>query len=182
MFLAPQLIISKITDCTYLAAALSDHNSIRMTLLIDPIQPSPQRWRFKTFMLKDPEFIIYMTTQIELFLETNVNSASNAIIWDSLKAFMRGCILSYSTYKSRERRKELTKLEEEIRLLEQKHSETKRVDMLNSLTVKRLRYNNLCSTKAEAALARTKYHYYEYGNKTVNKTIKILHLSPTGDK
>ncbi len=77
MFLAPQQIISRIKDCTYLAAALSDHNPIKMTLLIDSVQPSPQRWRFKTFMLKDSEFITYMNTQIDLFLETNVNSASN---------------------------------------------------------------------------------------------------------
>ena len=164
MFLAPQQIINRIKDCTYLAAALSDHNPIKMTLLI--VQPSPQRWRFKTFMLKDPKFITYMNAQIDLFLETNVNSASNSIMWDALKVFMRGCILSYSTYKSKERRKELTKLDEEIRLLEQKYSETKRLDILNYLTVKRIQYNNLCTTKAEAALARTSYHCYQYGNKT----------------
>ena len=95
MFLAPQQIISRIKDCTYLAAALSDHNPMKMTLLIDSVQPSPQRWRFKTFMLKDPEFITYMNAQIDLFFETNVNSASNSIMWDALKVFMRGCILSY---------------------------------------------------------------------------------------
>ena len=98
MFLAHQQIISRIKDRTYLAAALSDHNPVKMTLLIDPVQPSLQRWRLKTFMLKDPEFITYMNTQIDLFLETNVNSASNSIMWDALKAFMRECILSYSTF------------------------------------------------------------------------------------
>ena len=91
MFWAPQQIISRIKDCTYLAAAVSDHNPIKMTLLIDP------------------KFITYMTTQIDLFPETNMNSAFNAIIWKALKAFMRGCNLSYSTYKSRERRQELNK-------------------------------------------------------------------------
>ena len=123
-------------------------------------------------MRKDPEFITYTNTQIDLFLETNVNSASNAITWDALKAFMRGCILSNSTCKSKERRKELTKLDREIRILEQKHSDTKRMDILISLTVTQIlilitNYNkNVCTAKAEAALARTRYHHYEYGNKT----------------
>lgn len=107
-----------------------------------------------------------MNSQIDLFLEANLNSASHANIWEALKAFMRGCILSYSAHKLREKRKTLSKLEEEIRTLERQHSETKRVNTLNSLTMKRIQYNNLCTNKAEAALARTNYHYYEYENKT----------------
>lgn len=59
----------------------------------------------------------------------------------------------------REKRKTLSKLEEEIRTLKRQRSETKRVDTLNSLTMNG-------TNKAEAALARTIYHYYEYGNKT----------------
>lgn len=40
------------------------------------------------------------------------------------------------------------------------------MDILNSFTLKRIHYNNLCTNKAEAALGRTNYHYYEQGNKT----------------
>ena len=84
----------------------------------------------------------------------------------------------------------MTKLDEEIRILVQKHTETKRLDILNSLTVKQIQYNNLCTTKAEAALARTNYHYYEYGNKTgkllawqikKEESDKIIHSIITDD-
>ena len=107
-----------------------------------------------------------MNSQIDQFLMANVNSASHANIWEALKAFMRGHILSYSAHKTREKRQTLLKLEEEIKSLEQQHSQTNAMDIFNTLTAKRIEYNNLCTSKAEAALARTNYHYYEYGNKT----------------
>lgn len=94
MFLAPQNILNRIKDCSYLAAVLSDHNPVKMTWVMDSIQPPSNRWRFKTFMLKDPEFIAHMNSQIDLFLEANLHSASHANIWEALKAFMRGCMLS----------------------------------------------------------------------------------------
>lgn len=94
MFLAPKNILNRIKDCSYLAAVLSDHNPVKMTWVMDSIQPPSNRWRFKTFMLKDPEFIAHMNSQIDLFLEANLHSASHANIWEALKAFMRGCILS----------------------------------------------------------------------------------------
>lgn len=37
---------------------------------------------------------------------------------------------------------------------------------LNFLAYKRIQYDNLCTNKAEADLARTNYHYYEFRNKT----------------
>lgn len=126
----------------------------------------PFTWRFKTYMLKDPEFIRFTSAHIDLFMETNINSSSHAFIWEDLKAYMKGQILSYSSHKIREKKKTLVNLENEIRELELEHARTKSEWALNTLSLKLIQYDNLCTNKAEADLARTRYHYYEFGNKT----------------
>ena len=50
-------------------------------------------------MLKYPKFISYMTTNIEIFLDANSNSSSHPNIWEALKAYIRGHVLSYSAHK-----------------------------------------------------------------------------------
>lgn len=89
--------------------AFSDHNPIKLSWMIDTPQPSTRTWRFKNYMLKDPQFISYMTTNIEIILDANSNSSSHANIWEALKACMRGQMLSYSAHKVKQIRERLTK-------------------------------------------------------------------------
>lgn len=166
MFLIPQDMMSTIKDSLYLATTLSDHNPLKFTWMTNTPQSSSHRWRFRNYMLKDPEFISYMNTNIEIFLDANSNSSSHANIWEALKAYMRGHILSYGAHKAKVNRETLAKLERDIRKLEQDHYATKKEEHHNALTRTRMLYNNLCTDKEEAAMARTTYHYYEYGNKT----------------
>lgn len=76
--------------------------------------------------------------------------------------------MSYVAHKNKVRRETLSQLEKDIRILEQDHSLTKEYNYksYNALSKKWVLYNNLCTSKVEAALARTNYHYYEFGNKT----------------
>ena len=166
MFLVSENMLTMVKNCSYLAATLSDHNPIVLSLETNIIHSSQRTWRFQPYLLKDPEFVKFMNNQIDIFLETNLNSAPHSIVWDSLKAYMRGHILSYCSHKVKEKKKMLIKLEKEIRECEQLHCNIKNQETLNTLSQKRLIYNNLCTNKAEAAMARTRYHYYEFGEKT----------------
>lgn len=123
-FLASKSLAHQVKDCIYLPASISDHNPIKLMWETKLILPYSKNWRFRTYMLKDPDFIQYMSTQIQIFLEANVNSASDSIIWEALKAFMRGQIISFGSYKSKEKRTVLAELEKEIRSLELEHSMT----------------------------------------------------------
>lgn len=125
MLLIPQGMIPKITECSYLAAVLSDHNALKMFWELDTTYQPSYNWRFKIYMLKDPVFMEFMNGHINLLLETNSNSSSHSNIWEALKAYMRGQVLSYVTQKIREKRKVLTSLEVEIRNLEREYAYTK---------------------------------------------------------
>ena len=85
-------------------------------------------------MLKDPEFISYMSKNIEIFLDANLNSPSHANIWEALKAYMRGQMLSYNAHKIKQIRERLTKLERDIKKQEQDYIATKKEEHLNTLT------------------------------------------------
>lgn len=50
--------------------------------------------------------------------------------------------------------------------MELEHSLTNNDECFSQLNQKQVLYNNLCTQKVESIMARTKYHYYEFGNKT----------------
>ena len=60
--------------------------------------------------------------------------------------------------------------ENDIRKLEREHAHTKREVALNTLCLKRIQCNNICTNKAEADLPRISYQYYEFGDKTIKAT------------
>lgn len=93
---------------------------------------------------------------------------------------MRGNIISYLSHKNKQKRDQLLQLEHEIKILETQHAQTKQSKTLSSLKQKRTLYDNLCTSKAEAAMARTKYHYYEFGNKTSKLLAWQLKQEDTG--
>lgn len=180
LFLTSQTLLPHIKTCLYLAATLSDHNALMMEVSMPQEGPTTHRWRFKTFLLKDPDFVNYMNDKLDIYLETNLNTASHSVVWETLKAYMRGNIISYLSHKNKQKRDQLLQLEHEIKILETQHAPTKQSKTFSSLKQKRTLYDNLCTSKAEAAMARTKYHYYEFGNKTSKLLAWQLKQEDTG--
>lgn len=99
---------------------------------------------------KKRDFCKFVRDQIKLFCETNCpSSPTSLILWDTLKAYLRGQIIL---------EKEILGLEKDF----QQHRDKK----IYSLLVKRkLKYNTLCTSGAEKDILRTKQRYYELGEK-----------------
>lgn len=58
---------------------------------------SRRHWRFNSTLLADENFLEFMREQITMFFQTNtIEETSSLIIWDALKAFLRGQIISYT--------------------------------------------------------------------------------------
>ena len=55
-------------------------------------------WRFNSLLLADSEFCEFISTSIDDFLFFNQNdSTSYSLLWETLKSYIRGQIISYST-------------------------------------------------------------------------------------
>ena len=91
-----------------------------------------------------------------LFEETNRKQDSAlATWWDTLKAYWRGRINSYASFKKKSANKETTELGNKLKILETLHSQTKDRSTFNKINTTKYQLNELYHKKAEYALFRT---------------------------
>lgn len=73
-------------------------------------------------LLNDPSFKEQTKKDISLYLEFNDNGeVSPPILWDTLKAVLRGKVIAMSSYKKKMRNKTLEELQNKLKRLENKH-------------------------------------------------------------
>ena len=87
-------------NCYYSSIIISDHATVSIEYRTLKEFRGPPRWRFDTKWLQDPEFIHFMDQQIELFFQVNKSETSPFVRWKAFKVFIRGQIISYSSYSS----------------------------------------------------------------------------------
>ena len=167
LFLIPSSLESNVLACEYLPRILSDHSPLKIKVKVNSDRKNvPKRWKLNTQLLNDSQFSDYVQKEIVEFLKINTNTASASAVWESLLAYIRGQIISYTANQKRENKKIYSKLEEEILHLERQYTENQSEIIKNHLTLKRHEFNNLLTAKVEKQMAITKYHYYEKGEKT----------------
>lgn len=97
-------------------------------------------------------------------METNaVNVPSAGILWEALKAVLRGYIIQYAAYVKKCNIKDLANLEKEIKLRELEMIRKTTHEGLRYLT--QLKYNVILSKKVEFGLFRARQKYFESGDK-----------------
>lgn len=165
-FLLSAHVAYRALESDYLPRILSDHSPLTLSIEMPEKMASMYRWRLNPTLLKKNDFCKFVRDQIKLFCETNCPSSPNSfILWDTLKAYLRGQIISYTKGLKKSYVAEVEELEKEILGLEkdfQKHRDKK----IYSLLVKRkLKYNTLCTYRAEKDILRTKQRYYLLGEK-----------------
>lgn len=124
------------------------------------------RWRVNPSLLHNPDFDRFITCHIKLFLETNSETAPSPFtLWESLKSYLRGQIISFSSHRKKQYWKELELLEAEIKSLETEHFKTRSEGIHRALLRKRNQYNVSNTYKTEKALLRTRQRLSELGDK-----------------
>lgn len=124
----------------------------------------PKRWRFPNHLVNDSAFVVMINAQLECYFNMNSNSASPAIVWEALKAYIRGNIISYSSWKKKQYVAKLNSLEMDIKNLEKQHFQLQSQTILDQLTVMKAEYDTITTREVENAMARLKQRYYEHGD------------------
>lgn len=84
--------------------------------------PKQRYWRFNPWLLTDQEFIKYMATRFEEFLETNdTGDVSDFTLWEALRVVMQGHTISFEASKKREQHRRLVEIENTLPHLEQNY-------------------------------------------------------------
>ena len=136
LFLVPVAIAHTIPPCEYLARTISDHSGLLITIPTTVPPGSPSRWRFDSYLLNDPEFVKYTGNHLDVFFETYQDSASPEMVWESMKAYIRGQIISYTSGKRKAYKSRVDSLEQEILALEREHVLTQNKEVQQKLTIK----------------------------------------------
>lgn len=166
LFLLSTHLIHRAIESKYLPRILSDHSPLTLSIYMPEKTSNVYRWRLNPTLLQKPDFCKFIRGRIELFCDTNCPSSPNSfILWDTLKAFLRGQIISYTKGVKKKYMAEIEELEADILKLEKEFQQSKSKDIHQLLVNKKLRYNTLHTYRIEKNIMRSKQRYYELGEK-----------------
>lgn len=101
-----------------------------MVLCFPDNKPPQRTWRLNPSLLSDEDFVNFLSAQIDFFLETNRSTdMSHSNLWEAMKAYLRGQIISYNVRMNRRRSARLNELISLIKNVDNKNSEAPSADL-----------------------------------------------------
>ncbi|KAM7402819.1 hypothetical protein PAMP_018030 [Pampus punctatissimus] len=165
-FFIDKKLLPNITDCEYQPIVISDHGPLTMTLCIPGVTPSHRPWRLNPLLLSDDNFVTFIRSEIEFFLAQNQTpGVSYSLIWESLKAYLRGQVISYCAKQRKVRMSRLMQLTNDILRLDRLYCVSPS-DVLHKqrLTLK-MEFDLLSTYQAENLVLKSRHKYYEHGER-----------------
>ena len=96
-FLLSHLWIRNVTDCKIGTIGITDHAAIEISLFTNVKKDKDIRWRMNVSLLDNIEFTEHLKNQINIYFETNRETAEQKYIWDGFKAFVRGIYIQQAS-------------------------------------------------------------------------------------
>lgn len=93
--------LCKVDNCEIKVNTMSDHDPIYMSIHLNNNRKSTL-WRLNSSILNNPTIKGKLESEIQLYLENNDNEeVTPPILWDALKAVIRGKIIAISSYEKK---------------------------------------------------------------------------------
>lgn len=165
-FLIDNRLIPSVRSCSYDAIVISDHAPVIMDLCMkrrDSIRPP---WRFRVDLLSDVDFVNFISREIDFFLVTNrTPGISPSLLWETLKAFLRGQIISYTAYSEKLRKEKLSTLTKQITQLDRAYAISPSSDIFKERLTLQAEFDVLSTAHVENLLLKSGHTFYEQGDK-----------------
>ena len=114
-------------------------------------------WHFSNVLLGDESFVKCIHTQIDIFLSVNDTlDISKFTLWESLKAFLRGEIIPYTSWESRLRKLRLKGLSDQIKQLDFKNSIAPMRDFLKERMTLQTEFDLITTRHTEQLLLQSR--------------------------
>lgn len=154
-------------DCDYKAMVISDHSPVFVSIRIPNVCLNYQQWRFNPLLLSDEEFVNFINSEIKLFLSINQTPGMSSLtVWESLKAYLRGQVISFCAKQKRATTERLTELINKIQQLDALYSLSPTPEMYKRRLVLQTEYNLISTRQAEYLISKSRSYAYEHGEKT----------------
>lgn len=123
-FLVSGTLTEMVADCNIGVIALSDHAPVELTVRLGSSSPSVNRWRLNVSFLQDPTHKIAVDALLKDFFDQNVGSTERlGTVWEASKAYLRGYLISQSSYLKKMSKKKIKDLESQIKIKESELSQ-----------------------------------------------------------
>lgn len=86
-------------------------------------------------------------------------------MWETLKSYLRGCIISYTGRRNKLNKAKLQELEDQINLLDKENASHPSLDKYKHILQLRLQYNQIASAKISKSFLYLKQKHFEFGKK-----------------
>ena len=123
-------------------------------------------WRLNTCLLLNDNFVNFVSQQIDFFVSLNKTpEVSASVLWEALKAYIRGEIISYTGYEKKLRKEKLTKLTQRISELDRLYATHKTPELYKERLCLQAEFDVLTTQRTTELLLQTRSQFYEHGDK-----------------
>lgn len=156
-FLIDKKLIPAIVSTQYLPITVSDHATVVLDLHFSMKPKEFSHWRLDPLSLADDNFCKHISESITFFCETNKSDeTSPSILWETLKAYIRGKIISFTSHTNKLRRARQKELEEAIADLDNLLSSANSPDLYKERIRLQTELDLLLTSEAEQLLLRSR--------------------------
>lgn len=165
-FFIDKKLLPNVTDCEYQPVVISDHGPLTMMVRIPGVAPSHRPWRLNPLLLFDDSFVTFIKSEIEFFLAHNQTPGiSYSLIWESLKAYLRGQVISYCAKQRKLCTSRLMQLADDILKLDMLYSVSPSDVLHKQRLTLQMEFDLLSTHHAENLILKSRHKYYEHGER-----------------
>ena len=169
----------RVCDCSIGTADISDHNTIYLTINIEDMRRETQ-WKLNIGLLNRKTVVQDIKREIKECITLNKDDeVEPTILWDTVKAVMRGHLISRTSYIKKMERLEYDNLQKQLRELEKLYQLNHREEVAQQIkTIKETLDQRACE-ELEKKLRFTKQTFYESGPKATQILARRLRTQKT---
>lgn len=132
-FLIDSRLLQHVVSTQYHNRLLSDHAPISLNLKINSSRGN-YVWKFDNMLLNNDKFCEYLSNKFAWFLENNdKGDVSDSVLWETMKAVIRGDIIAYQTAKNKENEAKLNEIDKQLTHLETDYRSTNSETILKKI-------------------------------------------------
>ena len=177
-FLMQKEACYRVLDCKIGVADISDHNAIFLTIQID-LTPKNSVWRLNVGILNNEKIVNDIKQEIDTFLRENDNGEVDPILWDALKAVLRGKLIAITAQLKGVRKEKYEKLMNTLKELENKFKRKRELNTQKQIKEVKIQIEELLNLEVEKKARYVKQSYYELGPKSAKLLARRLRKQHT---